>query len=150
MLVTHACMTYSVAAAVRYRLILNMLRRWNIADLHTAVTCDSVVISASTWTPILRTLCVTLTKHSPTRNACSVIFFNHNISYLYQSAVNKHNGSLWYYGNIYCVVIFQTYTVLCRCCRSDSSIVGQQNNDDNNLHLHPTFQNMTSDTTTFL
>ena len=39
--VTNTCMTCSVAAAVRYRLILEMLRRWNIADLHTAVTCDS-------------------------------------------------------------------------------------------------------------
>ena len=76
LLVTNACMTCSVAAAVRYCLILEMLRWWNIADLHTAVTCDSIVISASNWTPKLQTLWVTLTKQSPTRNACSLIFFS--------------------------------------------------------------------------
>ena len=38
LLVTNACVTCSVAAAVRYRLILEMLRRWNIADWHKAVT----------------------------------------------------------------------------------------------------------------
>ena len=51
LLVTHAYMTCSVAAAVRHRLVLEMLRRRNTADLHTTITCDSIVISASSWTP---------------------------------------------------------------------------------------------------
>ena len=41
--VTNAYMTCSVAASGRYSLILEVLRRWNIADLHTAVTCDSII-----------------------------------------------------------------------------------------------------------
>ena len=76
LLVTNACMIVSVAAAVRYCLVLEMLQRWNIADLHTAVTCDSIAISASNWTPRLRTLWVTLTKQTSTRKAYSWIFFN--------------------------------------------------------------------------
>ena len=67
----NACMACSVAAAIGYRLLLEMLRRSNIA----AVTCDSIVISTSNWTPRLRTLWVTLTKQSPTRKAYSFIIF---------------------------------------------------------------------------
>ena len=53
LLVTNACVTCSVTAVVRYLVVLEMLRRWNIADVHTAVICDSIVISASNWTPRL-------------------------------------------------------------------------------------------------
>ena len=77
LLVTNAWTIGSVAAAVRYRLILEMLRRWNMADLHATVTWDSIVISATNCTPIVRTQSVTLTTQSPKRNDCSVNFFSY-------------------------------------------------------------------------
>ena len=41
-----------------------------------SITRDSVVIVASKWTPIFRTVLVTVTKLSPERTGCSSIFLS--------------------------------------------------------------------------